>query len=77
MHYSVVAIEDERFILEDDEQNIHIILREQVGYSAKEGDVLILRGNVFIIDEEETEKRKELVNKLLEGLLHTNGEEEI
>ena len=77
MYYSVVAIEGERFILEDDEQNIHIILREQVGYSVKEGDVLILGDNVFVLDEIETEKRKELVNKLLEGLLRTNGEEEI
>ena len=75
MHYSVVAIEDEKITLEDDAQNTHTILNEQVSDVVKEGDVLLQVGNAFIVDEQETKKRKELVHKLLEGLLHAENEE--
>lgn len=55
---------EENFVLcERDGAGMEKILKELVPKEAKEGDVLIFSDGVYVIDEEETIKRKRKIQK--------------
>lgn len=57
--YAVCEKEDRTFI------DIHM---KDLPRGVKEGDVLIISGNIIIIDREETTKRNEKIKKLIDKL---------
>mgnify|MGYP000990762675 CR=1 FL=1 len=57
--YAICETEDGEMI------NIKIV---DLPNEAKEGDVLIFNGDIFIIDNEAKEKRKERIKKLMDDL---------
>lgn len=47
------------------------VSRNQIGASAQEGDVLVFISNVYVPDQEATQKRKEALKKRLKKLWET------
>lgn len=60
--------EGEFAVCEDEDRNTHNIERSKLPCSAKEGDVLLLKGDCYIIDRKETERRKSRIKKLMDSL---------
>lgn len=68
MRYIVDRIE-ECFVLCENEQGEFInIERKKLPENVREGDVIMQKGNSFVIDIEETKKRKEYIEKLANEL---------
>ena len=53
---------------EKEDKTMIDILKINLPFEVKEGDVLILENNMITIDIEETEKRRIKIEKLTEGL---------
>lgn len=67
MKYIVDRIEGKFFVCEsEDKTMINIPIKKAV--SAKIGDVLCIINNKIIVDKNETEKRKEIMNKIMEDI---------
>ena len=68
MYYAVDRFEGGWAILEDDEGNLHQVERQRIPDGARESDVLRLEGNGYLLDPQETLRRKEAVRRLQEQL---------
>ncbi len=55
-------------VCEKEDKTMIDILKINLPFEVKEGDVLILENNMITIDIEETEKRRIKIEKLTEGL---------
>lgn len=55
-------------VCEKENKTMIDILKINLPFEVKEGDVLILENNMITIDIEETEKRRIKIEKLTEGL---------
>ncbi|NLM62470.1 MAG: DUF3006 domain-containing protein [Clostridiales bacterium] len=60
--------EGEYAVCEDNERKMHNIERSKLPPNAREGDVLLLKGDRYVIDRQETEKRKLRLKKLMDSL---------
>lgn len=63
----IERISEDFAIIEDGEKSF-TINKEALPASAKEGDIIIKTNNKYIIDEEETKKRKAMINSLYQKL---------
>ncbi|MGL5149128.1 MAG: DUF3006 domain-containing protein [Clostridium sp.] len=67
-HFIIDRVEDDIYVLEDEDGNINDIKKCYIKTEAVEGDVLIKKDIYFYVDKEETEKRKREIGKLMKGL---------
>lgn len=71
VHYMKIIvdrIEDNLIIGEREDREMVRINKNQLRDSVKEGDVLVLKDGKYIVDEEETNRLKEEVKNMMEGL---------
>ncbi|GAB6168398.1 DUF3006 domain-containing protein [Clostridium carnis] len=66
--FIVDRIEGEYIVLEAPNNKIINIDKKELTDNIKEGDILIKKGNKFILDEVETRIRKERIEKIVKGL---------
>ncbi len=66
--FSVDRIEEETVVCIGDDKEIVYIPRAELPASLKEGDVLCFEDNVYRIDTEEAERRREEVRSLLDDI---------
>lgn len=66
--YIVDRIEENHVILESFNGDMIDIMRSKTKGDIKDGDVLIKNGDIFIIDVEETLKRKQAINKMMKNM---------
>ncbi|BBF44577.1 hypothetical protein lbkm_3290 [Lachnospiraceae bacterium KM106-2] len=68
MQYIVDRIEENFVVCEDDEKKMHDFEKERFPLNIKRGDIVILDGEHFTIDEEETKKRTQYIRSLMNDL---------
>lgn len=68
MKYIVDRFEGNFVLCENDRGEFINIKRKKLPQNTKEGDVLVQKGDSFVIDIEETKKRKEYIEKLAKEL---------
>ena len=68
MKFIIDRFEGDYAILEDENKNMLDILKSSLPDKVKEGDVLILKSNSYTIDQDETNKRKDQIQKLMNEL---------
>ncbi|NFS28613.1 DUF3006 domain-containing protein [Clostridium botulinum] len=66
--YIVDRIEENHVILQSFNGDMLDIMRSKTKGDIKNGDVLIKNGDIFIIDVEETVKRKQAINKMMKNM---------
>ncbi len=66
--YIVDRIEENHVILQSFNGGMLDIMRSKTKGDIKNGDVLIKNGDIFIIDVEETLKRKQAINKMMKNM---------
>ncbi|MBY6837671.1 DUF3006 domain-containing protein [Clostridium botulinum] len=66
--YIVDRIEENHVILESFNGDMIDIIRSKTKGDIKDGDILIKNGDIFIIDVEETLKRKQAINKMMKNM---------
>ncbi|WP_017354273.1 DUF3006 domain-containing protein [Clostridium sp. CH2] len=66
--YIVDRIEENHVILQSFNGDMLDIMRSKTKGDIKDGDVLIKNGDIFIIDVEETVKRKQAINKMMKNM---------
>ncbi|NFE85001.1 DUF3006 domain-containing protein [Clostridium botulinum] len=66
--YIVDRIEENHVILESFNGDMIDIMRSKTRGDIKDGDILIKNGDIFIIDVEETLKRKQAINKMMKNM---------
>ncbi|OSA92500.1 UNVERIFIED_ORG: hypothetical protein B2H93_14595 [Clostridium botulinum] len=66
--YIVDRIEENHVILESFNGYMIDIMRSKTKGDIKDGDILIKNGDIFIIDVEETLKRKQAINKMMKNM---------
>ncbi len=66
--YIVDRIEENHVILESFNGDMIDIMRSKTKGDIKDGDILIKNGDIFIIDVEETLKRKQAINKMIKNM---------
>ncbi|AIY78867.1 DUF3006 domain-containing protein [Clostridium botulinum] len=66
--YIVDRIEENHVILQSFNGDMLDIMRSKTKGDIKNGDVLIKNGDIFIIDVEETLKRKQAINKMMKNM---------
>ncbi|MBN1046715.1 MULTISPECIES: DUF3006 domain-containing protein [unclassified Clostridium] len=66
--YIVDRIEENHVILQSFNGDMLDIMRSKTKGDIKDGDVLIKNGDIFIIDVEETLKRKQAINKMMKNM---------
>ncbi|EES50304.1 DUF3006 domain-containing protein [Clostridium botulinum] len=66
--YIVDRIEENHVILESFNGDMIDIMRSKTKGDIKDGDILIKNGDIFIIDVEETLKRKQAINKMMKNM---------
>ncbi|MBN1072415.1 DUF3006 domain-containing protein [Clostridium botulinum] len=66
--YIVDRIEENHVILESFNGDMIDIMRSKTKGDIKDGDILIKSGDIFIIDVEETLKRKQAINKMMKNM---------
>ncbi|WP_315078235.1 DUF3006 domain-containing protein [uncultured Clostridium sp.] len=66
--YIVDRIEENHVILESFNGDMLDIMRSKTKGDIKNGDVLIKNGDIFIIDVEETLKRKQAINNMMKNM---------
>ena len=69
MKYTIDRFEGEFAVLEDENRNMIDVPKALLPEEAKEGDVLILSNDLYLVDQEETMRRRQDVQKRLERLL--------
>ena len=65
MFYTIDRFEGEYAVLEDDSENRIIIKKALLPKEAGESDVLEFDGESYVVNAEETEKRRQAVTELL------------
>ena len=55
-------------VCEDENKNIINIKKEEIPEDAKEGDILVLEKNKYIVDYTETQNRKKYIQELTKDL---------
>ena len=68
MFYAIDRFEGGLAILEDDDERTHPVDRTLLPAEAGESDVLRLENGVYVVDTEETVRRREAVRRLQEQL---------
>ena len=68
MFFAIDRFEGGLAILEDDDERTHQVDRALLPAEARESDVLRLENGVYIVDAEETSRRREAVRRLQERL---------
>lgn len=66
--FIVDRIEDEYLVLETSEGKRLDINNNKVVGEAKEGDILIKENNIYVLDIERTQKRRDSIRKLMKGM---------
>lgn len=66
--FIVDRIDGDYFVIETPEEDIINVEKYLVESGAKEGDCLVKKENCFLIDREETKKRKEDISNLMKGM---------
>lgn len=66
--------EGENVVVEIERKGIRVYDRKLFPENIKEGDVVIFKDNSFIVDEEETKKRREYIKKLFNDLIDKGTE---
>lgn len=66
--YIVDRIEENHVILESFNGDMIDIMSSKTKGDIKDGDILIKNGDIFIIDVEETLKRKQAINKMMKNM---------
>lgn len=67
-YFIVDRIDGENITIESVNEEMLVISKNEVNEIPCEGQVLIRKDNVFIIDIEETEARKTRINKIMKGM---------
>lgn len=67
-YFIVDRIEGENIIIESQSGEIIIITKDDTGGIINESDVLVKEGNKFVVNYEETEKRKVNIKNLMKGM---------
>lgn len=65
----VDRFEGSKVVVEMEDRNIKVFDRALFPEELKEGDVVIFKDDKFIVDEEETEKRRKHIEKLFNRLI--------
>ncbi len=65
----VDRFEGSKVVVEMEDRNIKVFDRALFPKELKEGDVVIFKDDKFIVDEEETEKRRKHIEKLFNRLI--------
>lgn len=68
MFFAIDRFEGGWAILEDDDERMHQVDRSLLPAEAEESDVLRLENGVYVVDAEETSRRREAVRRLQERL---------
>ena len=68
MKYVIDRFEGKYAILEDENKMMIDILISDLPEGMEEGDVLIKEGDVYVIDQLETQRRKEKLRELMDDL---------
>lgn len=68
MKYIIDRFEENYAVCEDENRQMINIEREKIPAEAKEGHVLIQKGDEYFIDLEETNRRKEKIQRLMDDL---------
>lgn len=55
-------------VCEDENKKMINILKDLIPSKSQEGDVLYFDGNIYLIDNEDTKRRKELIEKLMKDV---------
>ena len=67
--YTIDRWEGEIAVLEDRESKEMInVPKEKIENDAREGDILLLQGNTYIVDKEKTEEARKRISNLLNKL---------
>lgn len=69
MFYSVDSIEDGKAVLMAYDESTICVLQSQLAFGVAEGDIVEFQDGVYIKNEEETEKQKQITADLLKQLL--------
>lgn len=67
-YFVVDRIEGESYILEDDNGNIIDIEKCYIKEDALEGDILVKHREYYVVDKQETKKRKDAINDFTKGI---------
>lgn len=67
-YFIVDRIEGEKIIIESQSGEIIIITKDDTRGTIKESDVLVKEDNKFVVNYEETEKRKVNIKNLMKGM---------
>ena len=67
-YFTVDRIEEKNIVLETLNGEIIIIDKGEMNSIPNEGDVVIKKNNIFVIDHNETEERKVRVKKFMKGM---------
>jgi len=68
MKYIIDRFEGDYAVCEDENKQMIDIERDKIPAEAREGDVLIQQGDKYIIDLDETNRRKEKIQRLMDDL---------
>jgi len=68
MKYIIDRFEGNYAVCEDENRQMVNIEREKIPAEAREGHVLIQQGDEYFIDLEETNRRKEKIQRLMDDL---------
>lgn len=66
--FIIERFEDEKAVLEDENGEHSVIIRESLPHNAKEGDCLIFKNGVYSVDSMLTKKRREEIIRLQNSL---------
>lgn len=67
-YFIVDRINGEKITIEAMNGEMIIICKNDINETPCEGNVLIRKDNIFVIDIEETEARKAKINKIMKGM---------
>ena len=67
-NFIVDRIEGDKIVLENNNEEIIVIDKQEINTLPKEGDILVKIDKKYIIDSEATEKRKNKIRDMMKGL---------
>lgn len=67
-YFIVDRIEGENIIIESPKGEMIAISKNSISNKIRESDVLIKEGNIFVVDYNETENRKNRMRNIMEGM---------
>lgn len=66
--YIIDRLEEEYAICENENEDICKIYKSLIQEEPREGDILIKKGDVYIIDKEETIKRRKMIKNKMKNI---------